>query len=160
MLQNKNIYAKDLADLISRNVQKPKKVSKLNRKHLSGTVDLKNRSQQPSTIQNDPYYSSDDELKGRSVIQEVDYQDPKKAMKQIQNENLKNLIQHKRKQSMTLRKIKEIDDSALNMGPRTNRTSRTINASSVASKRKSIIDDYNHNRTEISPAKERPTEIN
>jgi len=59
---------------------------------LSGTVDLKNRSQQPSSIDNDPYYSSEDELKGRSVIQEIDYQDPKRAMKQIQNENLKNLI--------------------------------------------------------------------
>jgi hypothetical protein len=33
----------------------------VNRKYLSGTVDLK----KPSV---DPYYSSEDELKGRSVI--------------------------------------------------------------------------------------------
>jgi hypothetical protein len=52
-------------------------------------VDLK-----PST---DPYNSSDDELKGRSVVQEIDYQNPKKARQQVQDENLKNLILHKRK---------------------------------------------------------------
>ena len=57
---------------------------------------------------------------------------------------------------MTLRKIKEIDDNLLNAGPRTNRTSRTINAASVASKRKSILDDYN--KTEGSPGPQNPTE--
>ena len=57
---------------------------------------------------------------------------------------------------MTFRKIKEIDDSMPNAGPRTNRTSRTINAASVASKRKSILDDYND--TEKSPARGIPTE--
>lgn len=41
---------------------------------------------------------------------------------------------------MTLRKIKEIDDQALNGGPKTNRTSRTINQS-VASKRYSMIEE-------------------
>ena len=76
MLQNKNLYAKDLAELISRNVKKPKHI-KINRKHLSGTVDLKT-TRQPSQD------SSEDELKGRSIIQEIDYQEPKKAMKQIQ----------------------------------------------------------------------------
>ena len=70
--------------MISRNVK-----TKVNRKYLSGTVDLK-----PST---DPYNSSDDELKGRSVVQEIDYQNPKKARQQVQDENLKNLILHKRK---------------------------------------------------------------
>ena len=60
MLQNKNLYAKDLAELISRNIKKPKQ-SKINRKHLSGTVDLKT-TRKPSLD------SSEDELKGRSII--------------------------------------------------------------------------------------------
>ena len=72
MLQNKNLYAKDLAELISRNIKKPKQ-SKMNRKHLSGTVDLK-QTRLPS-------HSSEDSLKGRWIIQEIDYGDPKKASK-------------------------------------------------------------------------------
>lgn len=75
MLQNKNQYAKEFAELISRNVT-TKKNHSINRKNHSGTVDLKTK-----VHIEDPYYSSEDDLKGRSVIQEIDYQDPKLARK-------------------------------------------------------------------------------
>jgi hypothetical protein len=57
MLKNKNLYAKDFAELISRNVHIKKNY----------TSDKKGRS----AAQKSPaeaYYSSEDEMKGRSVI--------------------------------------------------------------------------------------------
>ena len=66
MLQNKNQYAKDLANLISQNVKKSKSI---NRKYGVGLTNIKVKPK----VYNDEYYSSEDELKGRSVIQEIDY---------------------------------------------------------------------------------------
>jgi hypothetical protein len=64
------------------------------------------------TMQNQYPSSDEDELAGRSVHQEIDYQDPKKARGQIQKENAKNIAeQQSRKLSLNLKKMREQQDA-------------------------------------------------
>jgi hypothetical protein len=64
------------------------------------------------TMQNQYPSSDEDELAGRSVHQEIDYQDPKKARGQIQKANAKNIAeQQSRKLSLNLKKMREQQDA-------------------------------------------------
>ena len=56
------------------------------------------------------YESDDEEHDGRSLQAEIDYTDPKRAMKQIKEENLQKIMDIKRKQTLNFRKIKDIED--------------------------------------------------
>ena len=92
-LNNKE-YASILAQTVKSQKFGSQKQSLMNSKEFDS---IYNTMENNSPIKTKQTYESDEEEHGRSLQAEIDYTNPKKAMKQIKEENLQKIMDIKRK---------------------------------------------------------------